>query len=259
MSAAAIQTLTCTQCGGELHPDEGQIFLACPYCAATVFVEKARVLFHWSVAPTLDPQQAAAALRRWMSGSQTVKNLDQKAQVVSQTFEYFPLWYFVSRSAQGDETANLEPAAATSVTELRGLALPAGDLRPYAADLDEQSILPDVPRETALAWLEESRPGVEVRETALVHVPLYTFKYQFQGKLFTAVVEAATGRVLANIFPSKPEAPYILAGLITAGVYLLLASLPIFGGEALFGIALILALAAAPILFGFAAWVANQV
>ena len=216
MSAAAVQNLTCTQCGGELHPDEGQIFLTCPFCAATVFVDKTRVLFHWSVAPTLDAQQAAAALNRWMSGSQTVKNLDQKAQVVSQTFEYFPLWYFINRTAQGNETVSLEPAAATSVTELRQLALPAGDLRPYDAALDEQSAPPDVPQETALAWLSEKRPGVEVRETALVHVPLYTFKYQFQGKLFTAVVEAATGRVLANIFPSKPEAPYILAGLITA-------------------------------------------
>ena len=62
-------TLTCTQCGGELHPDEGQVFVTCPFCGATVFVDRAQVVFHWYVAPTLDADQAAAALRRWMSGS----------------------------------------------------------------------------------------------------------------------------------------------------------------------------------------------
>ena len=45
--------LTCTQCGGELHPDEGQTFVTCPYCGAAVYLDKSRVVFHWYVAPTL--------------------------------------------------------------------------------------------------------------------------------------------------------------------------------------------------------------
>ena len=65
--------INCSQCGGELHPDEGQIFLTCPYCGATVYLDKSRVVFHWYVAPTLNDQDAVAALYRWMSGSQTVK------------------------------------------------------------------------------------------------------------------------------------------------------------------------------------------
>ena len=87
----AATTFLCTQCGGELHPDEGQAFLTCPYCAATVYVDKTRVVFHWYVASTISEQQAQTALYRWMSGSKTVKDLDRKARVVSQAFTYFPL------------------------------------------------------------------------------------------------------------------------------------------------------------------------
>jgi hypothetical protein len=59
-----------TMCG-ELHPDEGQIFLTCPYCGSTVYLDKSQVVFHWYLAPTLDETQARASLARWMSGSQT--------------------------------------------------------------------------------------------------------------------------------------------------------------------------------------------
>jgi predicted RNA-binding Zn-ribbon protein involved in translation (DUF1610 family) len=71
--------LTCAQCGGELHPDEGQIFLTCPFCSSTVYIDKRRVVFHWYLAPTLDEAKARGALSRWMAGNQTVKDLDRKA------------------------------------------------------------------------------------------------------------------------------------------------------------------------------------
>ena len=73
--------LNCTQCGGELHPDEGQLFLVCPFCSSAVYLDKSRVVFHWYLAPTIDEGKAAAALRRWMAGNQTVKDLDEKAQI----------------------------------------------------------------------------------------------------------------------------------------------------------------------------------
>jgi hypothetical protein len=55
---------------------------------------------------------------------------DQKSQVVGETFEYFPLWYF-KRAAGRQGRDRLDPGAATSVTEIRNLNLPAGDLRKY--------------------------------------------------------------------------------------------------------------------------------
>lgn len=266
MNEKALPSLNCAQCGGELHPDEDQIFITCPYCGATVYLDKSQVVFHWSLAPTLEEKQAEAALRRWMSGSQTVKDLDKKAQIISKSFQYFPLWYFKWQS-NGSEEIALRPAAATSITELSHLSLPAGDLQRYDPALDPMAENPTVPLEAARQWLQQSRAGIDVRESALVHVPIYLFKYAYAGKTFTAVVEAATGSVLANLFPAKAEAPYLLAGGLTALVYLCLATFPLFGSAfsgdggaaAGAGLALISGLIAAPFLFTFAVWVASKV
>jgi hypothetical protein len=262
-----LQTVQCTQCGGELHPDEGQIFLTCPYCNSTVYLDKAQVVFHWYLAPTLDETKARSTLRRWMAGNQTVKDLDKKSRLVSGSFEYFPVWYFKRRQADRKEEILLEPAAATSVSELRRLNLPAGDLRKYDPSLDSQAHPPSVPLHAALNWLAERQiPAVELVERALVHIPLYTYKYTYQEKTYTALVEGATGGVLANIFPAKAEAPYLLAGGLTAAVFLCLAGMPVVGaffGESGIPIGLaicsILGLIAFPVLLALAAWVASKI
>jgi predicted RNA-binding Zn-ribbon protein involved in translation (DUF1610 family) len=261
--------LHCTQCGGELHPDEGQVFLTCPYCSSTVYLDKARVVFHWYLAPTLDEDKARAALSRWMASSQTVKDLDRKSTLTGVSFEYFPVWYFKRRAPGGQEEIVLEPAAATSVSEIRNVKLPAGDLRRYDTSLEAQAHPPSVPLETALGWMAER--GVargEIVEQALVHIPLYTFKYTYQGKPFTALVEAATSGVFANIFPAKAETPYRTAGCITAAVFLCLATFPIIGylstsGAEGVGIGLLacvgIGILAAPLLFALAAYVAAKI
>ncbi|MBP7694342.1 MAG: hypothetical protein KA764_20635 [Anaerolineales bacterium] len=261
--------LRCTQCGAELHPDEGQLFVTCPSCRSAVYIDKARVVFHWALAPTLDANQARARLAQWMAGNQTVKDLDKKAQLVGQTFAYFPLWFFKRRGAGHREILDLEPAAATSVTELKSLVLPAGDLKKYDTALDAEAVPPTVPLPTALGWVtQRGVPAAEILETALVHIPVYTFKYAFQNQTYTALVEGATGRVLANLFPAKAEAPYLLAGCVTAAVFLGLALIPVIaglvmddGGGFAIGLAICagLGVLAAPVLFVFAAWVAAKV
>ncbi len=292
-------TINCTQCGGELHPDEGQVFLSCPFCGTTVYLDSSRVVFHWFVAPTLNEELAGAALRRWMSGAQTVKDLDKKASISGCTFQYFPLWYFKRQVSANKEEILLRPAAATSVTELASLTLPAGDLRKYDPALDSQAVAPTVPLQAALSWVQASQPGTAhtalpgslgaderlqnaapetgsvtkstlpdgMKETAVVHVPLYFFKYHFKGSTYTAVVDAAGGTVLANLFPAKEEAPYRAVGLVTALLYLCLALFPLVGAISDSEIGLTYGLVAcagigalaAPFLFAWAFWVASKV
>jgi hypothetical protein len=271
MSEAVVpsSSFRCTQCAGELLPDEGQIFVTCPYCSSTVYLDKSRVVFHWYLAPTLNGQKARAALARWMAGNQTVKDLDRKVSDVRQAFHYFPLWFFKRRRADGKEEILLEPAAATSISEIKRVRLPAGDLRRYdARSLGDQAQSPTVPLETALGWLRgRGLAPEEVVESALVHVPLYVFKYVYNDEIYAAVVEGATGQVLANIFPAKAEAPYLTVAGLTAGVFLCLASAPvlgalIFGGEGLlFGALALLGLGipAGLALFVLATWVASKV
>ena len=223
-----------------------------------------------------------------MSGSQTVKDLDKKARLTGHTFQYFPIWYFRRQEGKEDRIT-LVPAAATSVSELAKLSLPAGDLRKYDTSLDSQALPPTVPLDAALSWRDSApqleagersginaigtvgKPGAQVastlQEASLVHVPLYFFRYAFRDGAYTAVVDAASGTVLANIFPAKEEAPYRLVGGVTALVYLCLALFPIIGllstDEGTLGLSLAacsgIGLVAAPILFVWAYWVASKV
>jgi len=263
MSDSPVTTVACTQCGGELHPDEGQLFLTCPFCGATVYLDPGQVVFHWFLTSTLDGPAAGGALNRWMSGNQTIKDLDKKSKVIEQNFQYYPLWYFLIRQGEREIT-DLEPGAAISITEITNLDLPAGDLHPYDPINDAQSVTPSVPIETARDWLLRKNPGAEIKQSALVHIPVYVFRYQYRNQTYTAVVEGGTGQVFANIFPAKAEAPYLVAGGITALVYMCLAVLALsgmqFGGLVLnFGLALILAVIFAPFLFFMAVMVASRV
>ncbi len=260
-------TLNCTQCGGELHLDEGQSFVTCPYCSSTVYVDKAQVVFHWYLAPTLDEAKARGALARWMAGNQTVKDLDKKSRLTSIAFAYFPVWLFKRRTPAGKEELFLEPAAATSVSEIKSLKLLAGDLRRYQDDLEAEAQAPTVPLQAALGWLSgRGTPLNEIVERSLVHIPLFTCKYTFQDKTYTALVEAGTGAVLANLFPAKSEAPYLVAGIAAAVVFLCLATFPVIGAIAggsgmMLGLLACsgLGVIAAPTLFAVAAWVAAKV
>jgi DNA-directed RNA polymerase subunit RPC12/RpoP len=261
-------SIRCSQCGGELHPDEGEVFLTCPYCNSTVYLDKSQVVFHWYLAPTIKDEEAAASLARWMAGNQTVKDLDKKSKIVSQSFEYFPLWYFKQHRPSGEERILVEPAAGISISEIKHLKLVAGDLRKYKTNLNEKARQPNVPLQTALKWLADR--GVsqeEVSERALVHVPFYTIKYSYQGTLYTAMVEGGTGGVYANLFPAKEEAPYRMAAVLSGGVFLCLATFPVIGalisGEqglaiglgACFGLGALVSLG----LFALGAWVAAKV
>jgi hypothetical protein len=259
--------LPCPQCNGLLAPDEGQRFLVCPYCGSAVYLAKAQVVFHWQLRPTLDEEGARAALRRWMAGNETVKDLDVKSRVESIAFAYFPLW-LVRLGSGDDETVRLEPAAATSVSELKRIQLPAGDLVGYESSLDPQSVTPTVPLQAMLSWVEHA--GVtreQVTEVSLVHIPLYTFHYTHGAASYVAVVEGVSGKVFANIYPAKAEAPYRAVALAAAATFLCLATLPL-GGAAFepqqgLGIGVLLCtglgLIAAPLLFGAAVWVAARV
>jgi hypothetical protein len=263
----AAPDIRCAQCGGVLHPDEGQVFLVCPYCGSAVYLDASKVVFHWALTPTLDEAEATAALSRWMAGNETVKDLDQKAERTSTSFSYFPTWLLKIKDGAGHRI-HLEPAAATSVTALRDLALPAGDLIRYDAALEPQSVAPTVPLETVLKWQAGVGVATEtIAETSLVHIPVFTFKYRYLGGTYTAVVEAATGRVLANLYPAKAEAPYRTVALATAFTFLCLASFPVLGLmiDAEDGLALgsavcaVGGLLAAPAALIAAAWVAARV
>jgi len=211
----------------------------------------------------MDEIAARSALARWMGGNQTRKNLDREAQVEPAEFNYFPIWVVSTESGEKEEIF-IEPAAATSVTDLKNLRLPAGDLRSYEPQVASQLVEPTIPLDTAIEWLSHRNLDENVSEISLVHLPLYTFNYTFDGKRFTAIVEGATGSVFANVYPKKLEEAYFVITMIIGVVFFCMACLSISGtvfirsGFIRYALILALALIATPILYAGAVWVASN-
>ncbi|OJX40874.1 MAG: hypothetical protein BGO78_12430 [Chloroflexi bacterium 44-23] len=223
----------CNQCGTQVQPYEGQVFITCPFCDSSIYIDENQVVFHYYVSPALDADGANAALFRWMSDSHSVKDLDQQARRLSTEFLFLPIWYFRVKMAGNGETILLKPARAISVTELMNLKISASDLLPYHRDLGLEAALPSVPLEAALGWLTEKKIVGVPLETFLVHIPIFIIKYNYQDRIYSAVVEAGTGKVFANFYPMKSEGAYLrIAGLV-ALIYLGLALIPVLA--ALFG------------------------
>ncbi len=223
--------ILCQQCTAVLPVEPGSQFVVCQYCDTTNFVDKSKVVLHYLVRVTVQEQAAVAALRRWMGGNATVKDLDKKADIESPQFEYFPMWV-VRVKRDGQEQVFLQPAAALSVSELKQISLPAADLEPYAPyELDGRAVEPTVPYETMREWLtdEQGLPPEAISEVSLVHLPIYICKYSFDGERYTAVVDGATSAVFANIFPSKWEMPYLAIGIAAFVLYFCAAWIPVGG------------------------------
>jgi LSD1 subclass zinc finger protein len=222
--------LVCQQCAAPLRVSPGSQFVTCEFCGTDNFVDKSGVVIHYAVQTTVREPDAVAALRRWMAGNQTVKGLDEKAQITETIYQLFPMW-MVRVQANGEERIYLEPAAATSITELTELTIPAGSITAHDHALDTYAIDPTVPYETVKSWLADNHKvsSGAIRSVSLVHVPIYICKYTYEGEGYTAVIDGATSQVFAAIYPSKWETPYRTIGGLGCLGYFLISLIPLVG------------------------------
>jgi hypothetical protein len=208
--------IKCTQCAADVDVQQDETFIDCPFCASALYLDKRKVVFHFVINSNFKPNEAEGNLKRWMAGNHTVKDLDSKAQIAKTDFYYFPVWYFKTKDASGDKIF-IQPAATTSISEIKKIPIPAGALKAYDKTLynDNEMVKPDVIYDSAKTWLQNT--GVDINnitESFLVHIPFFQFYYYFNNKTYTAVVEASSGQVYANMYPAKSEAPFrIVFGL----------------------------------------------
>lgn len=206
--------IKCPQCGAGVKAVEGQTFLTCEYCSSAIYVDKSKVVFHYMLNPTLDQAGAGASLRRWMAGSATVKDLDKEARITKTEFIYFPVWYFKVKQ-DGNEAVRIQPASPSPIPELKKLPIPAGDLRFFnQADAGNPAIKePHILYTSALEWLKSDGVDIStITQSALVHIPLYIFNYEYRNNTYNAVVDGSSSKVMTAEFPSKHEMPYLMVG-----------------------------------------------
>lgn len=211
--------IVCPQCAGENDiPPDGR-FLECTFCGSAIYIDKSKVVNRFVIASNFSEEQAEGNLRRWMAGNFQVKDLDKNSVISAKYFYYFPLWYFKA-SDRGADKIYLQPATSTSVSEIKNVQIPAGSMKPFNKKEfnPEQFVNPDVLYDNARNWLEQAGVSREnVTESSLVHIPFYQFYYTFGGKQYTAMVEASSGMVYANLWPAKSEVPFrMLFGLSIA-------------------------------------------
>lgn len=222
--------ILCQQCTAVLPVEQGALIAVCQFCGASNAVDKSEVVLHFAARETVRENDAASALRRWMGGNDTVKDLDKKATIDQSEFQMWPMWQVRTR-LNGAETVFLKPAAAISVLDVAQMSIPASDLEPFDYETSAHAVNPTVPLNAVKKWLAEDKQVAAgaITETSLVHLPVYIFRYSLSGRSFTAVVDAATGKVFADVYPSKLEVPYQAIGGIGCLLYFLAALVPAFG------------------------------
>src|SRR5437667_6302994 len=174
----------CTQCGGSVPIAEGALFVTCPFCSSALYLDKSKTVFHFVISPTINDQEAQGKLRRWMAGNETVKDLDVHAVVSAQELIYFPMWRFVVQEGK-DQNEYRELAAAFAISEIKEIPLSGGDLKFFSPQEFSNKPLraPEILLDSALQWLHNQKNVAleNVRETNLIHLPFFLFKYQYQN------------------------------------------------------------------------------
>ncbi len=215
--------VSCTQCGGQIEVGEGELFLNCPHCASAIYVDKRKVVFHYVLATTISPENARASLKRWMAGNETVKGLGEKSKIVEEEFFHFPVWYFRTKK-DGHESIHTRLAASTPIVDLQRLSVPGGDLKFYDPQQHQARTMkePELLYSAALEWLgKEGIAPEQVVESALVHVPVYHFRYEYDGQTYSSIVEASSGNVYSSIYPAKAEAPFYAVAAVAFAIFLI--------------------------------------
>jgi hypothetical protein len=224
MNELTSSKIICPQCAGENEVPIDEKFTECVFCGSAIYIDKKKIVSHFVINSNFKKEEAEGNLRRWMAGNFQVKDLDRLAQISQVTFYYFPMWYFKTDKSAG-EVIYLQPATSTPISEIKKIDIPAGNLKVYnKKDFNESDFInPDVLFDSAQSWLKESGVSPDtIAASNLVHIPFYHFYYNYNGKQYSSLVEASSGKVYANLWPAKSEAPFrILFALCIVAFFLI--------------------------------------
>jgi len=251
--------LTCPACASAVPVPEGARLVTCPACRQRLFVQGDRGVRRWQLRRVVTRDQVQQTVTSFFSGMNKAGNLKRQAEIKELFLAYLPFWRMMAYVAgwrlgrvrrDKDSTKPIEVEileemqwndAAVDVSEFGVNRVPiAGkNFEPFDQDrLSAEGMIfeaTESPTDATQWLLDEQHIAPEnIREASLVHLPVFVCKYAFNKRRYTAMVDAATSKVFANIYPAKWEVPYVAIGVAAFAAFFVLSLLSLFINFGLF-------------------------
>ncbi|MCX8174084.1 MAG: zinc ribbon domain-containing protein [Thermoplasmata archaeon] len=199
----------------EIEP--GNKFVRCTYCDSQMYIDKSGAGFFYILEFKLDETAATGVFRRWAAGSVMAKNLDKDAKIFKAIPQYFPVYMF-KRDVDGREVVYVEPAKSTSLPGMHNLKVPPGDIKIFDQHYKIPQNIQVIQPELEMMAYFNSLPG-KPKEQALVYFPIWYMEYNYQGQIYSVVIDGSSGEVFADRFPTRGSAPYMVVAAIGFALY----------------------------------------
>ncbi len=184
--------IPCPQCGGELQLRDPEGFPACPFCGASLVLDRTGVRPHVLYRPRVTPAEIVPLLRRWAER----RGLRASPGPEPPRLVYYPFWRYAREGPR-----RLVPAWSTLETQWAELRLPDAEQVSFdAAHVQGAPVIePTVPEAAARAG------DASVTEGDLVHLPAYEAAMRVGGARLHVAVEACSGAVVCAGAPGAEE------------------------------------------------------
>jgi hypothetical protein len=222
----------CPQCGADIRLREAAGFPVCPYCSASLVLDRSGVRRHFLYRPRIRAAEVLPLVRRWADR----QRLPAPSPIAPPRLIFRPFWRYAVRGA-----VRFVPAWETLSAHWDGLATPEAEQIFFdpeevrGASLEEAS----VPEQSARR--RQGLPDDRVGE--LVHLPFFELDAAAGSFRATLVLDACSGRIYTDRHEAGtaaaarqfPDRGVLLSagGMLLASVALpLLLAIPALGGLA---------------------------
>jgi hypothetical protein len=181
-----------------VRSEEEDAFIACPFCASRLYLDRAAAVRHEMLLPVVVRGELPSRLGRWLSDVEALG----RPEKVSTRLLFFPFWVLPAGGS-----SRLEPAAALLAHGLAGFGLPAGDLKAFREGAVNGAEV--VPATILLERFATPRDPVAARGSArrgdarLVHLPFWEISFRIGSREQRVWLDAAGGRVLPLTVPAS--------------------------------------------------------
>ncbi|MEW6756781.1 MAG: hypothetical protein AB1347_01050 [Acidobacteriota bacterium] len=176
----------CASCGADFSPERDRPFLECPFCASTLYLDRARTFPRLVLPPVLSASRAVLELRNaWRSGElPELPVLETKGLLL-------PFW-----SVRGRESQGAVPAFSPRPSCLEEFRLPGAGARVGEAAPPGFEAVP-CSQGASTAWMGAG----EGTSFTLFMVPFFRIRYGSPRRTYTAWVDGVLGRTLFEETP----------------------------------------------------------